>query len=89
MSDCCLKQNGWFGLWCLTPLSATFQLYRGGQFYWWRKSPTCRKSLTNYNVVYLTMSGIRTRTFSGDRHWWHFKAKREKEYLRITNAMWN
>ena len=65
----------WLFLWCLTPLSTIFQLYRGGQFYWWRKPeknhrPTASHwQILSHNVVLITLSGSRTHNISGDGNW--------------------
>ena len=50
---------------------ATFQLYRGGQFYWWRKPEDLEKTIDLSQVTdklyYLALIEIRTH-ISGDRH---------------------
>jgi hypothetical protein len=71
------------GLGCLTPLSTIFQLYRCGQFYWWREKKYPEKTtdrpvvshvtnyITQYCRIHFAFSGIRTHNISGDRYLLH------------------
>jgi len=47
------------GLWCLMPPPSTFQLYRGGQFYWWMKPEYPEKTTdlpsTNDKLYYIIL----------------------------------
>ena len=59
-----------FVWWCLTPLSTIFQLYRGGQLYWWQT--------LSHDVVHLALIEILAHNISDDRHRLHMQL-----YIRL------
>ena len=81
-------------IWCLTPLSTLFQLYRDGQFYWWRKPeysektnrPVASKWKTlSHNVVHLAMRGIRVNILLW---WWALIAQVVVNQTTIRSRPW-
>jgi hypothetical protein len=66
---------GLVGLWCLAPLSTIFQIYRGGQCYWWKKPSIRRKPQIDLPQVtdklyHIIQIGT---TNSSNRIWWLHK----------------
>jgi hypothetical protein len=46
------------GLWCLTPFPIIYPLYRGGQFYWWRKPEYPEKTTDLSQATDMTLVAV-------------------------------
>jgi hypothetical protein len=73
---------------CLMPHLTIFQLYRGGEFYWWRKPGYPEKPT---DLTQVTDKFCRVHNFSSDRQWlwiWFWLLVFNATFSNISDISW-